>query len=108
PREGIYNTCIKWRAEFTYADGKKLIFATPNEAPGQKSVLVHGEDGWVCADRRSIDAENKSLLKQRPELTPGGTLPVYGPLKVRGFGFIDSGCHLLVNLLSERRPEAAA
>ena len=39
---------------------------------------------------------------------PPGTLPVYGPLKVRGFGFIDSGCHLLVNLLSERRPEAAA
>ena len=37
-----------------------------------------------------------------------GTLPVYGPLKVRGFGFIDSGCHLLVNLLPERRPEAAA
>lgn len=71
PKEGIYNTCIKWRAEFTYADGKKLIFATPNEAPGQKSVLVHGEEGWVCADRSSIDAENKTLLKQRPEPIPG-------------------------------------
>ena len=38
----------------------------------------------------------------------GGTLPVYGPLKVRGFGFIDSGCHRVVNRLPERRPEAAA
>jgi cyclic beta-1,2-glucan synthetase len=33
-----------------------------------------------------------------------GTLPVYGPLKVRGFGFINSGCHLLVNLLPTLRP----
>lgn len=70
PKEGAYNTCIKWRAEFTYADGKKLIFATPEEAPGKKSVLTHGEEGWICADRSSIDAENKSLLAQRPDPIP--------------------------------------
>ncbi len=47
---------------------------------------------------------DRNLLSGRS----AGTLPVYGPLKVRGFGFMDSGCHLLGNLLSERRPEAAA
>ena len=41
-------------------------------------------------------------------VTGRGTLPVYGPLKVREFGFIDSGCLLLVNGLPERRTEAVA
>jgi hypothetical protein len=37
-----------------------------------------------------------------------GTFQVYNPSKVRVFGFIDSNCHLLVNLRLERRPEAGA
>jgi len=65
-KEGVYDTCYKWRAEFTYADGVKLIFATPREAPGRMYVLIQGDEGWVCADRGSIDAHPKSLLAERP------------------------------------------
>ena len=46
-----------------------------------------------------------AVRKSGPNANASGNFPVYGPLKVRGFGFIDSGCHLLVNLLSQRRPE---
>jgi len=66
PKEGVYDTCYKWRAEFTYADGVKLIFATPREAQGRMNVLIQGDEGWVCADRGSIDAHPKSLLAERP------------------------------------------
>ena len=66
PKEGVFDTCCKWRAEFRYADGKKLIFATPGEADGQMNVLIQGDQGWVCADRGSIDAYPKSLLAESP------------------------------------------
>ena len=65
-RHGVYDTCYKWRAEFRYADGKKLIFATPTEAEGKMNVLIQGDQGWVCADRGRIDAHPKSLLSERP------------------------------------------
>lgn len=66
PREGVYDTCWKWRAEFRYADGTKLVFATPNEAPGRMDVLVEGDEGWVAASRDGIDAHPKSLLALHP------------------------------------------
>lgn len=65
-KEGVYDTCYKWRAEFRYADGKKLIFATPAEAEGKMNVLIQGDEGWVCADRNNIDAHPKSLLAEHP------------------------------------------
>ena len=66
PREGVYDTCFKWRSEFTYADGAKLIFATPREAEGRMNVLILGDQGWVSADRGGIDAYPKSLLAEHP------------------------------------------
>lgn len=66
PKHGVYDTCCKWRAEFTYADGMKLVFATPHEADGRMDVLIRGDRGWVCADRGSIDAYPKSLLAEQP------------------------------------------
>jgi predicted dehydrogenase len=63
---GVYDTCYKWRAEFTYADGVKLVFATPREAQGRMDVLIQGDQGWVCASRGAIDAHPKSLLAEHP------------------------------------------
>ena len=37
-KDGVYDTCYKWRAEFQYADGTKLIFATPAEAAAYAGV----------------------------------------------------------------------
>ncbi len=65
-KQGVYDTCFKWRAEFTYADGMKLVFATPREADGRMDVLIRGDQGWVCANRESIDAYPKSLLAEQP------------------------------------------
>jgi predicted dehydrogenase len=65
-KEGVYDTCCKWRAQFTYRDGVKLIFATPREAEGRMDVLIHGDQGWVCASRGAIDAHPKSLLAEQP------------------------------------------
>jgi predicted dehydrogenase len=65
-REGVYDTCFKWRSEFRYADGVKLIFATPGEAEGRMDVFIQGDQGWVCANRSGIDAHPKSLLAEQP------------------------------------------
>jgi predicted dehydrogenase len=66
PKEGVYDTCCKWRSELRYADGTKLIFATPGEAEGRMDVLIQGDQGWVCASRSEIDAHPKSLLAEQP------------------------------------------
>nr|MCU0781088.1 Gfo/Idh/MocA family oxidoreductase [Akkermansiaceae bacterium] len=63
---GVYDTCYKWHAEFRYADGVKLVFATPGEAQGRMDVLIQGDEGWVCANRGQIDAHPKSLLAEQP------------------------------------------
>ncbi|HEX5790010.1 MAG TPA: hypothetical protein VFY13_02605, partial [Luteolibacter sp.] len=65
-KDGVYDTCFKWRAEYRYADGTKLIFTNKGEAEGKKDVFIEGDQGWVCADRNSIDAYPKSLLAERP------------------------------------------
>lgn len=71
PKEGVFDTCSRWRAEFRYADGKKLIFATPGEADGQTAnVTIQGDQGWVMADRGFIDAHPKSLLAEQPGPLP--------------------------------------
>jgi predicted dehydrogenase len=66
PREGLFDTAWKWRSEFTYADGAKLIFGTENESGGKMNVQIIGDQGWVCADRGQLDAYPKSLLAERP------------------------------------------
>ena len=66
PTTGVFDTCYKWRAEFRYADGVKLIFATPKEAESTNNVLIVGDEGWVSASRGRIDAYPKSLLALQP------------------------------------------
>jgi predicted dehydrogenase len=66
PQSGVFDTCMKWRSEMVYADGTKLIFATPAEGSGRKDVFIEGDAGWVAADRGAIDAFPKSLLAEQP------------------------------------------
>jgi predicted dehydrogenase len=66
PQSGVFDTCMKWRSEMVYADGTKLIFATPAEARGRMDVFIEGDAGWVSANRGSIDAHPKSLLAEQP------------------------------------------
>lgn len=66
PREGLFDAAWKWRSEFTYADGRKLVFGTENESGGRMNVHIIGDEGWVSANRGRIDAHPKSLLAERP------------------------------------------
>jgi predicted dehydrogenase len=66
PREGLFDTAWKWRSEFTYADGVKLVFGTEKESGGLLNVQILGDQGWVAADRGQLDAHPKSLLAENP------------------------------------------
>jgi predicted dehydrogenase len=66
PQTGVFDTCMTWRSEMVYADGTKLVFATPAEGAGRMDVLIEGDAGWVAANRGAIDAHPKSLLAEQP------------------------------------------
>ncbi len=52
PAQGAWDTAYEWNAEFTYADGKKLVYCTPKYAPpAGGNVIAVGSRGWVSAWR---------------------------------------------------------
>ncbi len=60
PRDGLWNVHGKFRIEYTYANGVKLICA--ENTKNKQGILFEGTDGWVYVKRRVIDAQPKSLL----------------------------------------------
>ena len=60
PKEGLWDVHGKFRIEYTYANGVKLI-CTDN-TKNKQGVLFEGTQGWVYVKRRLIDAHPKSLL----------------------------------------------
>jgi len=66
PEEGACETVWEWYSEFTYADRKKLIFASTNrpEIPGKLGYIVAvGDEGWVAATRNSITSNPPHLTQ---------------------------------------------
>jgi len=61
PANGLWDVHGKFRVECRYADGIRLIITS--EAPN--GVRFEGTEGWVFVTRGSLDAEPKSLLKER-------------------------------------------
>lgn len=60
PRDGLYDTCMKFKVEYTYANGVKIICSTdPN--PQGTGVRFEGTDGWIYV-RSSMDADPYSVL----------------------------------------------
>lgn len=62
PEVGVYDTAWKWRAECTYADGVKVIYATEQE--NRHGVRFEGDDGWVFVRRGFTDSNPKTLLHE--------------------------------------------
>jgi predicted dehydrogenase len=60
PRDGLWNVHGKFRIEYTYANGVKLICA--ENTKNKQGILFEGTQGWVYVKRRVIDAQPKSLL----------------------------------------------
>ncbi|GMU22214.1 MAG: dehydrogenase [Phycisphaerae bacterium] len=60
PKEGLYDVVIHWDLDIEMAGGVKMTFK-----PGEDSTKFIGPDGWVRIWRGGIDAEPKSLLKEK-------------------------------------------
>ena len=62
PREGLWNTPMRYRVEATYADGVKLIYHDTSP----RTVKFEGDEGWIRVDDDgNVDAEPKSILRMR-------------------------------------------
>ena len=63
PKDGLWNVHGDFYAQYTYANGVKLI-CTENRR-NKQGVLFEGTEGWVYVKRGHIDANPRSLLKSK-------------------------------------------
>jgi len=60
PKDGLWDVHGKFRIEYTYANGVKVICADTGK--NKQGVLFEGTEGWVYVKRGSLDAYPKSLV----------------------------------------------
>ena len=60
PKDGLWDVHGKFRIEYTYANGVKVICADTGK--NKQGVVFEGSEGWVYVRRGFIDASPKSLL----------------------------------------------
>jgi len=60
PRDGLWDVHGRFRIEYTYAHGVKLICA--DNKKNKQGVFFEGTEGWVYVRRGFIDANPKSVL----------------------------------------------
>jgi predicted dehydrogenase len=65
PKEGIWNAPTSYKYECTFKNGAKMIVANARQQPRGMGARWIGDKGWVWVDRGGIDAEPKSLLRDR-------------------------------------------
>lgn len=58
--DGLNTGLSTWHAEYTYANGVRLVFASDNENP--HGIRFEGGEGWLFVNRNGLQAEPKSLL----------------------------------------------
>ena len=61
PADGLFDTVLTFRLEFTYAGGEKIIMTDTGQ--NRHGVKFIGERGWVFT-RGDIEAEPRSLLQE--------------------------------------------
>ncbi len=61
PRQGLFDTPLTFRIEFTYANGVKVILTDTGQ--NRHGVKFIGEQGWIFT-RGNIEAEPKSVLRE--------------------------------------------
>jgi predicted dehydrogenase len=93
PNTGVFDTPHSWYAEFTYADGKKLIYCTSDrpEAPKKSgNMLVIGDEGAVAANRKQAWGKPANLLARSwPKNDPALQLIETGGERDHFANFID-------------------
>jgi len=63
PKEGLCDTAVTWKVEYLYPNGVKVIFT--DNGQNAQGVRFTGTDGWVYVRRGFIDADPKSLLREK-------------------------------------------
>ena len=62
PKEGLFNTPVRYHVEATYAGGVKLIYHDTSP----RAVRFEGDEGWVSVDDDgNVDASPKSILREK-------------------------------------------
>ena len=92
PESGLFTTAKKSDIEYTYANGVKLLLKT-----GGGNTRFEGSDGWVFVTRGKIDAEPKSLLKEK-----------IGPNEIHLYNSRDHKQNFLDCIKSRKDPIASA
>jgi len=61
PADGLGNTSLTWRVDFTAPDGLRLSFS--DNSHHEQGCRFEGDKGWIHVNRGGIWAEPESLLK---------------------------------------------
>lgn len=62
PKEGLFNTPVRYEVTATYPDGVKLIYHDTEP----RAVRFEGDEGWIMVDDDgNVDASPKSILRTR-------------------------------------------
>jgi len=67
PEKGLWNTATRYRVDTKYKNGLKMVIAGGHDdvCGGGTGTKWIGEEGWIHVDRGFIDANPKSLLKEK-------------------------------------------
>jgi len=65
PADGIYDAPVAYKFTATFANGAKMIVANAKQQPKGMGARWIGDRGWIWVDRSGIDAEPKSLLRDK-------------------------------------------
>jgi len=79
PKVGVYDVAWKFNCEYTYADGKQIIFTTP-QGENKGNVWIIGDEGWVSASRGAFLSSNPALARMHipdTNLTPRANMDDY-------------------------------
>ena len=63
PKDGLWNTAVDYDFQCTYANGLTMFVGSNNHY--RQGVRFVGERGWVHITRAGLDANPKSLLKEK-------------------------------------------
>jgi|GEM_PF-5195114 len=80
PKEGLYNTVMKWNMRCRYADALTLTFTT-----GSDSTTFHGTEGWLRICRNKIESEPASLATAALQVSRFGVMGAQPHAQFPGF-----------------------
>jgi predicted dehydrogenase len=66
PREGLFETPLRYDIEFTYANGVRLLCQTCRTGGPETHIRFEGTDGWIFVSRDRFFSQPSRLVQSRP------------------------------------------